>query len=95
MTDINPISNHGAGYKAVCTYKTGSAPSKKVIITEFANASCTTPVTLNKTVSFTDANIPIYFKHNTMPSVENVYMKAVVELASGGYATMEGRISAR
>ena len=47
---------------------------------------------LNKTVTFTDVNKSITFKHKSMPSVDTVYMKASLTYGNGSKASMSGTI---
>ena len=59
---------------------------------EYSNSACTNAVALNKTVTFTDVNKSITFKHKSMPSVDTVYMKASLTYGNGSKASMSGTI---
>ncbi|MCI9527740.1 MAG: hypothetical protein HFH37_12690 [Lachnospiraceae bacterium] len=93
-SNVKGIVNNGNGYIARCNNVSGTAPSKITNIKEYTNSSCTSIVTLNKTVQFTSTG-SIEFKHNSMPSVDRVYMKATLSYSNGKTANMSGTIQTK
>ena len=91
-TQVVSIVNFGNGYVASCTSMSGDVASKSTTIREYSNNTCTKSVALDKTVKFTDVNKSIVFKHNSMPSVDTVYMKASLTYGNGSKASMAGTI---
>ena len=91
-TQVVSIVNFGNGYVASCTAISGDVASKSTTIREYSNSACTNAVALNKTVTFTDVNKSITFKHKSMPSVDTVYMKASLTYGNGSKASMSGTI---
>lgn len=92
-TQIIPITNHGTGYIATCDSTGGNAASKRTNILEYMDRDCIRSVGLNKVVEFTSSGKSITFKHNTMPSVDTVYMKVTLTYSNGTTASMSGTIS--
>lgn len=94
-TNVRGITNHGTGYIARCNNVSGNAAAKTTNILEYSNSSCTSNVPLNTTVRFTTAGAEIAFKHNSMPAVNTVYMKATLSYSGGTTANMSGTVRTR
>ena len=91
-SDVVSISNHGTGYIAKCTSVSGDAASMKTNITEYENYQCTENVPLDKVVEFTSAGKSITYKANVTPSVDIVFMRAVLSYSNGKKASMAGTV---
>lgn len=78
-TQVVSIVNFGNGYVASCTAMSGDVASKSTTIREYSNSACTNAVALNKTVTFTDVNKSITFKHVFMPSVGLFWQNILVK----------------